>query len=226
MVPPLRARTCDPSTEQSSTSSGPARRSSVSRAACRRGHTPASVQPVPQPTPGRHPGTAHGLRRDVPPSDTGPQHEQDSGKCCSVRNTQPPGMPAAPFGSGWQQRGHPLSQVVRNKISTHPDTLPTKIGECKTRGSTHSETITKGSDVARLRRALAAVPLPRSADGRLVPAADLTCWLRPSAHTSPQRILARRRHGRAGQLSLRALRRPPSAPRWRRQTDPITRLTL
>ncbi|MCX5433029.1 transposase [Streptomyces sp. NBC_00257] len=44
-------------------------------------------------------------------------------------------------------------------------------------------------DVARLRRALTAVPLPRSADGRLVLAADITCWLRPSAHTSPQRIL-------------------------------------
>ena len=44
-------------------------------------------------------------------------------------------------------------------------------------------------DVARLRRALASVPLPRAADGRLVLAADLTCWLRPSAHTSPQRIL-------------------------------------
>ncbi|MGP3638555.1 transposase, partial [Streptomyces sp. 24-1644] len=42
-------------------------------------------------------------------------------------------------------------------------------------------------DVARLRRALATVP--RAADGRLVLAADLTCWLRPSAHTSPQRIL-------------------------------------
>lgn len=42
-------------------------------------------------------------------------------------------------------------------------------------------------DVARLRRALAAAPLPRAADGRL--AADLACWLRPSAHTSPQRIL-------------------------------------
>ena len=40
-------------------------------------------------------------------------------------------------------------------------------------------------DVARLRRALAAVPLPRAADGRLVLAADLTCWLRPDAHTSP-----------------------------------------
>jgi hypothetical protein len=43
--------------------------------------------------------------------------------------------------------------------------------------------------VARLRRALATVPLPRAADGRLVLAADLTCWLRPSAYTSPQRIL-------------------------------------
>lgn len=45
------------------------------------------------------------------------------------------------------------------------------------------------SDVARLRRALAAVSLPRSADGRLVLAADITCWPRPGAHTSPQRIL-------------------------------------
>ncbi len=42
--PPLRVRTCDPSTEQSSRSSRSARRSSVSRAACRRGQTPASVQ--------------------------------------------------------------------------------------------------------------------------------------------------------------------------------------
>ncbi|GAP52519.1 transposase is4 family protein, partial [Streptomyces azureus] len=44
-------------------------------------------------------------------------------------------------------------------------------------------------DIARLRRALVAVPLPRAADGRLVLAADITCWLRPDAHTSPQRIL-------------------------------------
>ena len=42
-------------------------------------------------------------------------------------------------------------------------------------------------DVARPRRALATVP--RAADGRLVLAADITCWLRPDAHTSPQRIL-------------------------------------
>ncbi|MFJ9589538.1 transposase [Streptomyces acidicola] len=44
-------------------------------------------------------------------------------------------------------------------------------------------------DVTRMRRALATVPLPRAADGRLVLAADITCWLRPEAHTSPQRIL-------------------------------------
>ncbi len=44
-------------------------------------------------------------------------------------------------------------------------------------------------EVARLRRALAAVPLPRAADGRLVLAADITCWLRPDGHTSPRRIL-------------------------------------
>src|SRR5215469_737435 len=33
-------------------------------------------------------------------------------------------------------------------------------------------------DVARLRTALASVPLPRAADGRLVLAVDVTCWLR------------------------------------------------
>ncbi|MGW1742036.1 transposase [Nocardia sp. NPDC001965] len=41
-------------------------------------------------------------------------------------------------------------------------------------------------DIAR-RRAL--VPLPRAADGRLLLAVDITSWLRPEAHTCPQRIL-------------------------------------
>jgi hypothetical protein len=44
-------------------------------------------------------------------------------------------------------------------------------------------------EVARLRRALAAQPLPRAADGRLVLGMDITSWLRPEAHTSSQRIL-------------------------------------
>src|SRR5207302_9118561 len=44
-------------------------------------------------------------------------------------------------------------------------------------------------DIDRLRTAVAAVPMPRAADGRLVLAVDVTCWLRPDAHTSPERIL-------------------------------------
>jgi hypothetical protein len=51
-------------------------------------------------------------------------------------------------------------------------------------------------EVDRLRRALAAVPLPRAADGRLVLAVDITCWLRPEAHTCPQRMLCHT-YGRA-----------------------------
>lgn len=41
----------------------------------------------------------------------------------------------------------------------------------------------------RLRQVLAGLPLPRAADGRLVLAVDITCWLRPEAHTTPQRVL-------------------------------------
>lgn len=44
VIPPLRALMCEPSTAQSSRSNRSARRSSLSRAACRRGQTPASVQ--------------------------------------------------------------------------------------------------------------------------------------------------------------------------------------
>jgi len=42
-------------------------------------------------------------------------------------------------------------------------------------------------EVARLRRALASVPLPRTADGRLVLAVDVSPWLRPDAVTSDAR---------------------------------------
>lgn len=44
-------------------------------------------------------------------------------------------------------------------------------------------------DIQRLRIALSAVTSLRAADGRLVLAIDITSWLRPEAHTSPQRIL-------------------------------------
>jgi hypothetical protein len=56
-------------------------------------------------------------------------------------------------------------------------------------GSSYAALADGRVDVERLRTVLAAVPLPRAADGRLVLAVDITCWLRPDAHTSPQRIL-------------------------------------
>jgi hypothetical protein len=43
-------------------------------------------------------------------------------------------------------------------------------------------------DIARLRRSLAGLPLPRAADGRLMLAADVSNWLRPGAPTSPDRL--------------------------------------
>lgn len=79
----------------------------------------AGLGPVPQPAPGRHPGAAHHLRGNITPCDTGPQHVHDAGEFHSVGKAQPPGVAMAPFGSRRQQRGHPLPQVVRNKISAH-----------------------------------------------------------------------------------------------------------
>ena len=40
-------------------------------------------------------------------------------------------------------------------------------------------------EIARLRRCLAGLPLPRAADGRLTLAVDVGNWLRPGAATSP-----------------------------------------
>jgi hypothetical protein len=42
--------------------------------------------------------------------------------------------------------------------------------------------------IGRLQRAVAGLPLPRAADGRLVLAADVSNWLRPGAATSPGRL--------------------------------------
>ena len=43
-------------------------------------------------------------------------------------------------------------------------------------------------ELRRLRRAVADLPLPRAADGRIVLAVDVSAWLRPEAHTSPRRL--------------------------------------
>ena len=42
--------------------------------------------------------------------------------------------------------------------------------------------------IARLRRALAALPLPAWDDGRIRLAVDVSNWLRPDAETSPERL--------------------------------------
>jgi len=42
--------------------------------------------------------------------------------------------------------------------------------------------------IGRLRRSLAGLPLPRTADGRLMLAVDVSNWLRPGAATSPARL--------------------------------------
>ncbi len=43
-------------------------------------------------------------------------------------------------------------------------------------------------EIRRLRRAVAGLPLPRAADGRLMLAVDVSNWLRPDAATSPERL--------------------------------------
>jgi len=55
-------------------------------------------------------------------------------------------------------------------------------------------------EVARLRRELAGLPLPRARDGRIVLGVDVSPWLRPDAPTSPGRLFCHtygRGHGQA-----------------------------
>ncbi len=57
-------------------------------------------------------------------------------------------------------------------------------------------------DLARLQRTLAGLPLPRTADGRIVLAVDVSSWLRPDAPTSGDRLFCHV-YGRAkGQAQL------------------------
>jgi SAM-dependent methyltransferase len=58
-----------------------------------------------------------------------------------------------------------------------------------TRQSNPFDAVSHGRiDIARLRRSLAGLPLPRAADGRLMLAVHVSNWLRPGAATSPERL--------------------------------------
>jgi hypothetical protein len=57
-------------------------------------------------------------------------------------------------------------------------------------------------EIARLRRAVAGVEIPRWRDGRIVLAADVSPWLRPDAAASPDRLFCHV-HGRGkGQAQM------------------------
>ncbi|MET7427361.1 NF041680 family putative transposase [Dactylosporangium sp. NPDC005555] len=59
------------------------------------------------------------------------------------------------------------------------------------------DALNQGSlEVQHLRSTLAGLPLPRSAEGRLMLAVDVSPWLRPDANTSPDRLFCHV-HGRA-----------------------------
>ena len=55
-------------------------------------------------------------------------------------------------------------------------------------GALHDAVSHGRADIARLRRSLAGLPLPRAADGRLMLAVDVSSWLRPGAATSADRL--------------------------------------
>ncbi|WP_374005131.1 transposase [Streptomyces ipomoeae] len=60
------------------------------------------------------------------------------------------------------------------------------------------DTLNSGNiDVPRLRQVLAGLPMPQAGDGRLVPAVDVSNWLRPDAPTSADRLFCHV-YGRSG----------------------------
>ncbi|WP_225891301.1 transposase [Streptomyces dioscori] len=76
-------------------------------------------------------------------------------------------------------------------------------------------------DVPRLRQVLAGLPMPQAADWRLVPAVDVSNWLRPDAPTSAERLFCHV-YGRSGRplTSSSPAGRTPSSPRWSRAARP------
>jgi len=76
-------------------------------------------------------------------------------------------------------------------------------------------------EIARLRRTVARLPLPRSAEGRIVLAADVSPWLRPDAATSPDRLFCHV-HGR-GKAPADPGGATPKAPACRRPETASTR---
>lgn len=130
MIPPFRARTCEPSTAQSSRSSRLARPKLGQQGGVQSGPH-SGLGPIPQPAPCRDSGAAHGLCWHVAPGNASPQYVQHACERYPVRNAQTSGVVKTTLGNGRQQRRDALPQGTRHKISTHPHSPPIKIARRK-----------------------------------------------------------------------------------------------
>ena len=79
-------------------------------------------------------------------------------------------------------------------------------------------------DVARLRRTLASMPLPRAADGRIVLAADVSPWLAAGRQRLPWPGLLL--HVMTLAESSRPARHTPDPPTTRRAPNPVAQAAL
>jgi hypothetical protein len=77
--------------------------------------------PVPQPPPSGHPAAAGPLRRHIRPAHALAQHVDDAPQSSTVIHRQPPGIPIPPRRTRRQQRSYAFPQVIRYKISRHPE---------------------------------------------------------------------------------------------------------
>jgi len=144
VIPPLRARTCEPSTATSSISSNPAAHSSASSISCSRGHTPASVHSrnLRQQVTPLHPIVSAGTSRQatlVRRTNMMPARatRSSTGLRPGNRNRR-----ADLGGSSGATRSHRSSGT---RSTDTLDTVPETVPERHLPRRTHSETVSKRS---------------------------------------------------------------------------------
>lgn len=110
MVPPLRARTCEPSTAHRSRSSAPTARNSANSISCTAGHTPASVQSLMR---------RQHLTPETPNRFWGSWFQPSPVLSTNTIPARAARVLVAPRWACWQQRLDSLPQRVRYEIPHH-----------------------------------------------------------------------------------------------------------
>lgn len=87
----------------------------------------SGLGPILQPALCRDSAAAHGLCRYVTANNAGRQHVKHACERYPVRNAQTSGVARTTFGNGRQQGRGALPQGIRQKIGTHPPSLPIKV---------------------------------------------------------------------------------------------------